>query len=206
MIIRLIFIFVVFVIIQGCSAFNGTRYESLLGNQTDLISLAYRITDDLDKRAYPPLIARHPDKPILTTTFVDNNELEKTSRFSRVLQEHMTSRFVQQGYTVREIKLRKKLFIQPKSGESMLSRKLNLIDTSQKAQAIMVGTYSYTNRAVYLSARLVDPTTSNIISAADYKLKLDRNVISILEEKKGEENHLEMVTAPPEPFLNRFLH
>ncbi len=131
MTIRLILIVFFVIIIPGCSYFNGTRFENILGKDTDLISMASKIADDLEKRAYPPLIARHPDQPILTTTFVNNNDLDQTSHFSRVLQEHMASRFVKRGYTVREIKLRDKLHIEPKSGETMLSRDLNIRVTTR---------------------------------------------------------------------------
>ncbi len=199
---RLFLILLLTVTLTSCSYFNGTRFESLLGKDTNLISLAYRISDDLEKRAYPPLIKRHPDQPILTTTFVDNNDLDQTSHFSRVLQEHMTSRFVQGGYTVREIKMRNQLLIQPKSGESILSRELRHISSSQRAQAVMIGTYSFTDRTMYLSARFVDPTTANIISSADYQLAMDGNVLAMFGLTTAKDSGSEMIEQPSEPFLN----
>ncbi len=206
MIIRPLLIIFIMLMIPGCSYFNGTRYENILGKDTDLISMAYRIADDLEKRAYPRLIARHPDQPILTTTFVDNNKLEQTSHFSRILQEHMTSRFVQRGYTVREIKLRDKLHIQPKIGETMLSRDLKDINNSQAAQAIMVGTYSFTERVMYISARLVNPNTSNIISAADYKFTMDKNILAMFSLQLAVENEIDLIDPPSESTLNKIFY
>ena len=91
--------------LSGCTYFNGTRLEGYLGADENLISLSYKISEDLEENAVPRLMPRHPDQPLLTTTFVDNNDLNQTSRFGRILQEHITSRFVQLGYTVKEIKI-----------------------------------------------------------------------------------------------------
>ena len=109
-------LFVVVLLLSSCASFNGTRLESLLGTRQNLIKLGYTIAEDLERQAYPPLTPRNPDQPILTTTFVSNNNLDETSNFSRILQEHLTSRFVQMGYTVREIKLRNNLHIEPGYG------------------------------------------------------------------------------------------
>ncbi len=206
MLLRLVLICILSTSLLGCSSFNGTRVEKWLGKDVDLITLAYRISDDLVTQSHPPLIKRHPRQPILTTTFVDNNDLEQTSHFSRVLQEHMTSRFVQHGYTIREIKLRNQMLIQPKSGESILSRDLQHIGNSQEAQAIMMGTYSYTNRTMYLSARLVDPVTANILASADYHLIMDNNVLAMFGLKIAKDTNADMIEQPSEPFLNKVLY
>lgn len=165
--------------LAGCSYFNGTRLEGALGADEDLISFSYSIAQKLEEGALPPLQARNPDQPILVTTFVDNNDLTKTSQFGRLLQQHITSRLVQLGYTVKEIKLREELLIKPKSGETILSRDVKLLKPSLSAQAILVGTYSYSGRTLYISARLINPDTSTIISSVDYRLIMDANVMAM---------------------------
>lgn len=199
----LLFILIYF---SGCSAFNGTGHEKILGRDTDLIKFAYKMADDLEMRAYPRLIPRHPDQPILTTTFVNNNDLEETSNFSRILQEHATSRLVQRGYTVREIKLQEELLIQPGIGESILSRDIRYINNSLKAQAILVGTYSITNRTMYISARLIDPNSANILSSADYRLTMDRTILAMFNLQVNEESSAQVIQEPKEPLLNKIFY
>jgi TolB-like protein len=150
------FVVVAFVLFfhNGCASLNCTRLENLLGGNTNLIQFPYTIADHLAERALPPLVPRHPDMPILVTTFVDNNDLQQTSRFGRVLQEHIAFRLVQLGYKVREMKLANTLHIEPKSGETILSRDLTQLSDGQQAQAILAGTISRTNRILYISARL----------------------------------------------------
>jgi TolB-like protein len=184
----------------GCSRFNGTRAENILGKETDLIQFSYRAAEELAATASPPLIPQHPEMPLLITTFVDNNDLTKTSQFGRILQEQMSSRFVQLGYTVREIKLANTLHIEEQSGETILSRDLKKLSGSQKAQAIVVGTVSYANRTMYVSARLVNPNSSTIIASADYRLCMDDHILAMFGLQRSEEP--EMIAAPHKPFLN----
>ena len=189
---------------SGCASFNCTRLESLLGGNTDLIRFSYSIADHLAERAMPPLVPRQSNMPVLVTTFVDNNDLNQTSHFGRVLQEHIASKLVQLGYTVREIKLAGTLHIEPKSGETILTRDLPLLNAEQQAQAILVGTISRTDRILYISARLINPANNNILATDDYRLCMDDNILAMfgLQRQDDIDNP---VAEPKQPFLNSIL-
>ncbi|MBU1566396.1 MAG: hypothetical protein KJ630_12320 [Proteobacteria bacterium] len=186
---------------SGCSYFNGTVFDSVLGRDTDLISFSYQIAENLVDRSLPPLVPYHPDMPILVTTFVDNNDLTKTTRFGRLLQEHIASRMVQLGYTVREIKLTKTINIQPKSGETVLSRDLSKISGELQAQAILAGTVSRSERMLYISARLIEPGNSNIIATYDYQLYMDDNLLAFYGLRRQDEID-NPISEPKQPHLN----
>ena len=190
--------------LSSCSKLNCTRLEQYGGAEENLIKLSHRIADSLVQQAYPPLSPRNPYQPILITTLVDNNELEKTSTFGRIVQEHMTSRLVQLGYTVKEIKLRKDLVIQPQSGETMLTRQLDYIKPTQAAQAVSIGTISHTNRTMYINTRLVNPKTSTIISSQDHKLCMDDTVLAMFGLQKSTGSCDDCIEEPSRPFLNRY--
>jgi TolB-like protein len=192
-------------LLAGCSAFNETRLESSLGRDVDLIDFANEIADDLVSQAFPPLLPRQPELPVLTTTFVDNNELEKTSHFGRLLQEHLAARLVQLGYTVKEIKLRPDLVIQPRSGETVLSRQLALLKETQPAQAILVGTTSMAQRTLYINARLINPHDATIIAARSYRLFMDKNVLAMFGMKTAEGGD-DFIKKPREPLINRIFY
>lgn len=186
MFLRIILTLALSLSLAACSSLNCTRLEKQLGAEENLINLAARITDDLTQKAFPPLMPRQPDLPILSTTFVNNNDLKETSKFGRILQEHISSRLVQLGYTTKELKLRDTLLMQEGSGETMLSRDVNDINNKQtlSAQAILVGTYSYTDRIMYISARLINPKDRNIISSYDYRLCMDDNILAMFGLKR----------------------
>ncbi len=202
---NLILLLFVTLLLSGCTYFNGTRMEGLLGADENLIDLSYKIAENLEESAYPRIMPRTPDQPLLVTTFVDNNDLNKTSHFGRILQEHIASRFVQLGYTVKEIKLRKDLLIRQKSGEILLSRDLQQLNPTLSAQAILVGTYSYTNRIMYISARLINPETSAIISSADYQLIMDDNVLAMFGLKIARDDPY-TIEKPKESLINKIFY
>ena len=189
---------------SGCSSFNCTRLQNILGADINLIKFSYAIADHLAKRAVPPLVLHHPQMPILVTTFVDNNNLGKTSEFGRVLQEQVASRLVQLGYTVREVKMTNTLTVEPKSGETILSRDLTKISNEQQAQAIVVGTVSKANQTLYISARLVNPANKNILATDDYQLCMDDNILAMfgLQHEKASE---QPISEPQPPLLNSIL-
>jgi TolB-like protein len=189
---------------SGCSYFNGTRVENILGGKTNLIHFSYTIADHLAERALPPLVPHHPNMPILVTTFVDNNDLQQTSRFGRILQEHIASRFVQLGYTVREIKLSNTLHIEPRSGETILSRDLTQLSDGQQAQTILVGTISRTNRILYISARLINPVNSNILATDDHQLVMDDDILAMFDLQRQSDSD-SAIEEPEQPFLNSIL-
>lgn len=199
---RCILVCILVCFFSGCTRFNCTRLENLLGADTDLISFSYKIAENLTEGANPPLTPLNPDMPILVTTFVDNNDLEKTSQFGRAMQEHIASRLVQIGYSVKEIKLSNSLLIEPRSGETILSRDLKKLSQTQKAQAILVGTVSYTNRTMYISSRLIDPVTANVIASDDYRLCMDDHILAMFGLARGEKD--EMIQEPKQPFAVSF--
>ena len=166
--------------LSACSTtINHTPVENYLRLETNLVSLAYRVAENLMERSSPPLVPYHPDMPVLVTTFVDNNDLTRTSKFGRIMQEHIASRLVQLGYTVREIRMASTLTIEPKSGETILSRDLARIGGEHEAQAILVGTVSRSERILYISARLIDPSNQNILATDDYRLRMDDNLLAM---------------------------
>ena len=172
--------------LSGCANLNCTRLEGLLGGKTNLVTFSYKIAEDLVEQAMPPLTPMHPEMPVIVTTFVNNSNLEKTGSFGRLIQEHIASRLVQLGYTVRELKMANNLYIEQQSGETILTRDLSELDPNLQAQAIAVGTFTRTNRILYLSTRLIDPSNNNIISSNDYKLCMDDDILAMFGDLRTE--------------------
>ncbi len=199
-------VFLCTLLLAGCSSINGAPMTSLFTSNRNVIDLAYEIAEDLEEQAFPPLVARHPDKPILTTTFVNGDNLKETSHFSRILQENIASRFVQIGYSVRETKLRNNLYIEENSGEIMLSRNLADIKPTQKAQAISLGTFALTGNVMYITAKLVAPDNANIISSVDYKIEMDENMLAMFGLQLQQDDAEEMIDEPQPSFMTRLLY
>lgn len=196
----------ILLLISGCSRFNCSPLKPLLGDDLDLVRLGYEIGDQLITRSRPPIMPGNPEQPVLIATFVSNDDLNKTSSFGRVLQDHVSSRFVRQGFAVREVKLRRDLFIRKRNGEFMLSRDLDLIDRRQKAQAVVVGTYSLANRLLYLSVRLVSPVDRTILAAVDKRVCLDEDSLRMLGLKAADDTRTDEIEPPSRSLLNKIFY
>lgn len=196
--------FLLIITLGGCANLNCTRLEGLLGGKTDLVDLSYKIAEDLTESALPPILPGNPNMPVLVTTFVSNSDLEKTSSFGRLLQEHVASRFVQLGFTVKELKLAKNLYIEPQSGETILTREFDQLSSHASAQAIVVGTFTRTNRTLYLSSRIINPETKTIISSKDYTICMDDDILAMFGLQRPEDG-ANSIEEPSQPLLNNIL-
>ncbi|AGF78882.1 putative integral membrane protein [Desulfocapsa sulfexigens DSM 10523] len=193
-------------LLSSCSSLNCTRLETLLGADIDLINLGNKITDDLSSSAMPPLRPRHPEDAVLTSTFVDLDNLESTSQMGRLLQSHIGARLVQLGYTVKEVNLRNTMKITPADGETILSRDLSQITPEQPVQAILVGTYSINNRTLYITAKLIHPVSRNIISAQSYKLCMDDNLLAMFNLQRQTHNQDNNIDQPSESLIDKIFY
>lgn len=173
-------LFLLLMVATGCSDLNGTRLEPVLGADVNLVRLGDRVAESLLTQAVPPLLPRQPDQPVLITTLVNNDQLTDTSSFGRSFQNNLAAGFVSRGYAIKEIKLRRDLLVREAKGEFMLTRDLQEMAGTQRAQAIVLGTYTLANRVIYLSVRLVDPADQTIRAAYEDRLTLDANTLQLL--------------------------
>jgi TolB-like protein len=160
----------------GCS-------KSLVHNSSNtlsegLISSGYRIADTLMMNAKHRLDS---ETPIIVASFVNVNNLEESSTFGRIIAEQISSRFSQNGFKVREVKLRNKsLYMEKGKGEFLLSRDLNEVSRKHNASALVVGTYGNGSRSILVSARVVNPEDGLIISSCDYKILMHPKTMRVV--------------------------
>ena len=199
---RLLVVFTLLVLC-GCSQLNGTRLEPVLGGDINLVDLGDEVVAHLVRQPVPPLIPHQPEQPILVTTLVNNDNLNDTSSFGRSFQNNLTAGFVSRGYTVKEIKLRRELLVEQHKGEFLLTRDLQEIAGKQRAQAVVVGTYTLANRVLYLSVRLVSPNNQAILAVYEDKLYLDDNNLRLLgfKFKNGPSDDPSHPVLPPSPSI-----
>jgi len=112
-----------------------------------------------------------PNGPLLSASFVNNDNLEASSSLGRLLSEQISSRLAQHGINVKEVKLRKStLYIRHQEGEFMLSRELKNLGLDFDAQAALVGTYSVTPLRIFLTTKIVRTVDNTVIASHDYTL------------------------------------
>ena len=142
--------------------------------------------------------------PVLVATVVNVNDMSHSAPLGRTLSEQYANAMAATGFDVKEIKLRSDLVIEPQSGETILSRRLALLKDMQPAQALLVGTLSMSQRTMYISARLVNPTTADVLSAGTYRLYMDKNVLAMFGLRTVTDDN--DITPPREPLVNRIFY
>lgn len=156
----------------------------------DLVRTSYKSVDMLLKgvktvpalRPNPKRNGVYINPPILVASFVNIDNVQKSSTFGRVIAEQMASRLSQKGYKVIEMKMRSdSIFIQEQTGELMLSRELRQISHKHNAYAVLVGTYGASKYVVYLTAKLIRTKDNVILNAYDYSLPVGPDTRKMLK-------------------------
>ncbi|MFO0795086.1 MAG: FlgO family outer membrane protein [Candidatus Brocadiaceae bacterium] len=147
----------------------------------DLVSQGYRIADELLSQLKVQI---KPCDTILVASFVDINNLNKSTIFGRMFAEHVSSRLSQRGYKVIDMRLRtESVFMEECKGEFLLSRDLRAVSKNHNASAVVVGTYGESAHGIYVSARIINPSDSAVISSCDYGLIFPPATLAALTRK-----------------------
>ena len=155
----------------GCSAIGvGSEPPKKVRPQdSNLVSQSYEAADALLARA--PYL-KDGSAPLLVASFVNINSLENSSALGRMIAEQVGARFAQQGFIVKEMKLRDNVYIQENAGEFALSRSVQNLSQTHNAAAVVAGTYAVGRQSVFINARLIRAADGVVLSAYDYVLPL----------------------------------
>jgi TolB-like protein len=118
--------------------------------------------------------------PIGVTTFVNIDDLYTTSTFGRMVAEQLMSELSMKGFDVIELRHTDALQFLDSTGEFALSRDVRVVRPERNLAAVVVGTYVASPDRVYLNARLVDPSTSLVVSAGSVEMTKTRELAKLL--------------------------
>ncbi|MCA1771528.1 MAG: hypothetical protein LC677_02390 [Halomonas sp.] len=166
--------------LAGCSALGGSNTHKQVP-EPDLPELTHRAAEQM--------VASNPDmtdySPMIAATFVSIDNLNQSSTLGRISSELMASALGRQGMQVREVKMRDSLFIEESVGELILSRQVQRLSAQNDARSILMGTYAQGQDYVYVSARVVRSSDAMVLGSADFRLALNNNTRSLLEDQGG---------------------
>jgi TolB-like protein len=108
--------------------------------------------------------------PIGVTTFVNADDLYSTSSFGRMYAEQVMSELVMRGFDVIELRHSDALQFMSGRGEFALSRDVSSVRPVRQLGAVVVGTYVVSPVRVYVNARLIDPSSSMILSSGSVEM------------------------------------
>ena len=166
-------------LLTGCAGSNYSDYRSPAPQpDISLITSSQNAADELIE-AIGDKIRR--DKPLLAASFVDVNNLEKTTTFGRILPHQLLSRFAENGFFVTETLLRKDIFIEEQGGEFLLSRAITEIGKSHDAEAVLVGVYAVGKKTVFVTAKIIGMEEGQVLASYNYDLPLGPDTKHLLK-------------------------
>ena len=161
-----------------CAVTERDLYALCRGS--DLGDISYTAGDMLERNL---LYYLDRTLPILSTSFVNLDNLKETSAFGRLVGVQIASRFPQHGYRVIDIRLSNgKVLVRERNGELALSRDMKKISNCQDAQAILVGTYTIAGNRAFVSTRLVSTLDNSILSSYNFSIRMD-DLLKALAQK-----------------------
>ncbi|WP_018915479.1 FlgO family outer membrane protein [Vreelandella zhanjiangensis] len=162
---------------------------STMGNSNNKPAEPAPDLSELAHKAAQQMVSSNPDltrySPMIAATFVSIDNLSQSSTFGRISSEIMASALAQQGMQVREVKMRDSMFIEESVGELILSRQVQRLSSQHNARSILMGTYAQGQDYLYVSARVVRSGDAMVLGSADFRIKLDNNMRSLLEGQGG---------------------
>ena len=101
---------------------------------------------------------------ITVTSFVDLQQLNKTSQFGRVIGESLFSELFVRGFNVSDFRGQNAITINA-NGEFYITRNITMLQSEVSNTYILVGTYSKIDQNVIINARILDNKTGKIVSS-----------------------------------------
>lgn len=158
----------------GC----GMRQGGTLSIATpDFFGIAEDLATQLEMNSRRPMGGQ---RRLVMTSFVEIDDLYATSRFGRTLTEAVAARLFRHGFGMIEVRKSSDILVKPRAGELMLSREARLLSGVERADGVVVGTYSLTPQSVIISIRLLDSASQDVISVADMELQRSQAINHLL--------------------------
>lgn len=150
--------------------------------------LAYETYRAVDRILYQARMEPGNHTPLIVGTLANINTMEKSHSFGRVVSEQASTRLVQRGHDVSELKLRKSVNVKQghgdiaEGGEYMLSRSIDAIRGEYKIGRVVTGTYGIASKEIMINLKMVDIASGKILGSTDYVVEIDTNIQKLIQD------------------------
>ncbi len=179
----------------GCSRY----YHHNEPDDENLVDVSYSAVDNLLLNITKPVPA---GSLIVINSLVNVDDLNQTFSFGRILSDQISSAFHRAGYRITGMELPTEIFQKNDSGILYLSDETKQALTDAGASALMVGVFAPGKRNAYISLKLIDIASQNVISTTDLSVPMGPDAKALLKPKKIEEKASDvLMTETPDPAL-----
>ena len=163
-------------VLSGCAP----RFQAPV-KDVDLVAVSYQSVATLLKQLSQPI---PKNSLIIVSTLVNVDDLNQTSAFGRIVSDQIASAFNNSGYRIRGMEKPTALFVKEEAGMLHLSDETKETFKQLDASALVVGVFAAGKRTAYVSLRIVDINSKNIISSTDFSVPMGPDAKVLLTPKE----------------------
>ena len=163
-------------LLSGCSGIH----QYLQNRDADLVEESYDATDRLHEK----IINKLPKNSlIVVSTLLNVDNLNQTSSFGRIVSDQIASAFNGLGYQVIGMEMPIDLFVLEEGGRFHLSDETKAMLRHYKASTLVGGVYAPGKQTGYVSLRMVDINSKNIIASTDFSVPMGPDAKMMMKPK-----------------------
>lgn len=151
--------------LSGCSR----MFRPSETKDDDLVEVSYQAVDQLLLNLKQPL---PKGSLVVINSMVNVDDLGQTLPFGRIVSDQVSSAMHRAGYRVMGMELPTEIFAKNDAGILQLPEKTKEGLNAVHASALVIGSFAAGRNNVYISLRVVDIATQNIISSTDYSVPM----------------------------------
>lgn len=135
----------------------------------DLVEVSYEAVNQLLGNLKQPL---PKGSLVVINSMINVDDLGQSLPFGRIVSDQISSALHRSGYRVTGMELPTEIFAKTDAGILQLPEKTKAGLNDIHANALVIGTYAAGRNNVYVSLRIVEIATQNIISSTDYSVPM----------------------------------
>jgi curli biogenesis system outer membrane secretion channel CsgG len=121
---------------------------------------------------------------IVVSTLVNVDNLKQTSAFGRIVSNQIGSAFNNAGYRIRGMELPTNSFVVSEGGFLHLTDETKKSLRDKNVSALLAGVFAAGKKSAYVSLRLVDISSTDIISSTDFVVPMGPDTKALLKSRK----------------------
>ncbi|WKJ90524.1 FlgO family outer membrane protein [Methylomonas montana] len=148
----------------GCYRFSRPEIKD-----DNLVEVSYQVVNQLILDLRQPLPR---GSLVVINSLVNVDDLGQSLPFGRIVSDQISSAFHRSGYQVMGMELPTEIFAKNEAGILQLPEKTKEALNNVGAKAVVIGSFAPGHDNVYVSLRVVEIASQNVISSADYSVPM----------------------------------
>lgn len=163
--IKFTFLATIFILLIGCDQNTIVIPKEKASTHTIHLTVDDAIISIANQLSMNNKINMKDNGTMTMVSFVDLEQLKKTSRFGMVLAESLYNELFVRGFNVSDIRGQNAISINA-DGEFYITRNITKLQSEVSNTYIVLGTYTKIDELIMINARIMDNKTGKVVSSA----------------------------------------